>query len=161
MGNRSRGAALLIVFTLLLSLFLPTSYSAQKITAGTSCKGLNKKVDYKNKTYTCIKKGNKLVWSKGVAIKSAAPAPTPTPTPTPSATPSPSPTPTPTATTTQVQLPTEWSLCPKIGEKVVGTTTYMRCSWAGHANTTEEAIQRLVWRSFPIVSVSSSKSNNR
>ena len=164
MKNRSRGLALAIISALILSLFLPTSHSAQKITAGASCKGLNKKVDYKNKSYTCIKKGKKLVWSKGVAIKSAAAAPTPTPTPTPSASPSPTssatPTPTPTATTTQVQLPSEGSLCPKIGEKVVGTTTYMRCSWTGHANTTEEAIQRLVWRSFPIVSDSSSKSNN-
>ena len=82
MKKRSRGAVLSLISTLILSLFLPTSYSAQKITAGTSCKGLNKKVDYKNKTYTCIKKGNKLVWSKGAVIKSAAPAASPSPTPT-------------------------------------------------------------------------------
>ena len=74
MKKRSRGAVLSLISTLILSLFLPTSYSAQKITAGASCKGLNKKVEYKNKSYTCVKKGNKLVWSKGVAIKSAAPA---------------------------------------------------------------------------------------
>ena len=74
-----------IVFVLLLSLFLPSSHSAQKITAGASCKGLNKKVDYKNKTYTCIKKGSKLVWSKGVAIKVAAPS-TASPSASPSAT---------------------------------------------------------------------------
>ena len=164
MKNRSRGVASAIISTLILSLFLPTSHSAQKITAGASCTGLNKKVDYKNKSYTCIKKGKKLVWSKGVAIKSAASAPAPTPTPSASPSPTssatPTPTPTPTATTTQVQLPSEGSLCPKIGEKVVGTTTYMRCSWAGHANTTEEAIQRLVWRSGQIVNVSTSKSNN-
>ena len=53
MKNRSKGAVLSVVFTLLLSLFLPTSYSAQKITTGAPCKGLNKKVDYKNKTYPC------------------------------------------------------------------------------------------------------------
>ena len=81
MRSRSKSGALLVIFALCLSLFLPNSYSAQKITAGSSCKGLNKKVDYKNKTYTCIKKGNKLVWSKGVAIKSAAPATSPSPTP--------------------------------------------------------------------------------
>jgi hypothetical protein len=85
MKKRSKGAVLSVVFTLLLSFFLPTSYSAQKITAGATCKGLNKKVDYKNKTYTCIKKGNKLVWSKGVAIKSATPATSPSPTPAASA----------------------------------------------------------------------------
>jgi len=81
MRSRSKSGALLVIFALCLSLFLPNSYSAQKITAGSSCKGLNKKVDYKNKTYTCIKKGNKLVWSKGVAIKSAAPTASPSPTP--------------------------------------------------------------------------------
>lgn len=85
MKNRSRGAVLSLIFSLLLSLFLPTSHSAQKITAGASCKGLNKKVDYKKKTYTCIKKGNKLVWSKGVAIKVAAPS-TAAPSASPSAT---------------------------------------------------------------------------
>ena len=102
MKNRSRGVALSITFALLLSLFLPTSHSAQKITAGASCKGLNKKVDYKNKSYTCIKKGKKLVWSKGVAIKIAEPAPAPTPTPAP--TPSPSATPSPTSSATSVSL---------------------------------------------------------
>ena len=81
MRSRSKSGALLVIFALCLSLFLPNSYSAQKITAGSSCKGLNKKVDYKNKTYTCIKKGNKLVWSKGAVIKSAAPAASPSPTP--------------------------------------------------------------------------------
>ena len=97
MKKRSRGAVLSLISTLILSLFLPTSYSAQKITAGASCKGLNKKVEYKNKSYTCVKKGNKLVWSKGVAIKNAAPAVAPSPT----ASPIPSPTPTPTPTPTQ------------------------------------------------------------
>ena len=81
MRSGSKSGALLVIFALCLSLFLPNSYSAQKITAGSSCKGLNKKVDYKNKTYTCIKKGNKLVWSKGAVIKSAAPAASPSPTP--------------------------------------------------------------------------------
>jgi hypothetical protein len=81
MRSRSKSGALLVIFALCLSLFLPNSYSAQKITAGSSCKGLNKKVDYKNKTYTCIKKGNKLVWSKGAVIKSAAPAASLSPTP--------------------------------------------------------------------------------
>jgi hypothetical protein len=81
MRSRSKSGALLVIFALCLSLFIPNSYSAQKITAGSSCKGLNKKVDYKNKTYTCIKKGNKLVWSKGAVIKSAAPAASPSPTP--------------------------------------------------------------------------------
>jgi M6 family metalloprotease-like protein len=165
MRNRSKEATFLIVFTLLLSLFLPTSHSAQKITAGASCKSLNKKVDYKNKTYTCIKRGNKLVWSKGVAIKSAAPAPIPTPTPTPSASPSPTssaaPAPTPTPTPTpEPQLPSEGSQCPVIGQKISNSSGTMRCSWGGHATTTEEAKQKLQWRKLVVPKVSTSKSNN-
>ena len=86
-GAKARNASLLIVFTLLLSLLLPTSHSAQKITAGTSCKTLNKKTNYQNKTFTCIKKGSKLVWNKGVAIKKPTPTPSPVPTPTPTSAP--------------------------------------------------------------------------
>jgi hypothetical protein len=36
----------------------------------------------------------------------------------------------------------------------------MRCSWGGHANTTEEAAQRLLWRSYSTQTISTSKSNN-
>ena len=42
---------------------------------------LGQVVIYRNKKFTCIKKGKLLVWDRGVAIK-----PTPTPKPTPSAT---------------------------------------------------------------------------
>jgi len=163
MENGSRGAALSIVFTLILSLSLPTSYSAQKITAGAFCKGLNKKVDYNNKTYTCVKKGTKLVWSKGVTIKLAAPAPlptairTPTPSPTPSATPSPVPTPT---LSTEVTLPVEYSPCRVLGAKVSNSLGSMRCSWMGHANTTEEASGRFTWLKHFEFKVSTSQSNN-
>ena len=85
MRSKSKKSVLVVILTLCISVFPPNSYSAQKITAGASCKGSNKKVDYKNKTYTCIKKGSKLVWSKGVAIKSAIPATAPSPTPAASA----------------------------------------------------------------------------
>jgi len=74
-----KNSAPIVAFTLILSLFLPTSNSAQKITAGATCKTLNKKTIYQNKTYTCIKKGTKLVWNKGVAVKTLTPTPTPTP----------------------------------------------------------------------------------
>ncbi|MFN9960000.1 MAG: hypothetical protein ACK55I_43505, partial [bacterium] len=50
---------------------------AQKVAAGAPCKSLNANATVKKKTYTCIKKGTKLVWNKGVATKSAAPAPSP------------------------------------------------------------------------------------
>ena len=100
MRSKSKKSILVVILTLCISVFPLNSYSAQKITAGASCKGLNEKVDYKNKTYTCIKKGSKLVWSKGVTIKSAAPAATPSPTASPTPAPTIKPTPTPTASPT-------------------------------------------------------------
>jgi hypothetical protein len=36
----------------------------------------------------------------------------------------------------------------------------MRCTWGGHSNTTEEAIQRLQWRQYTVTKVSTTKSNN-
>ena len=49
-----------------LSLIPVTAVSAQKITPGSTCKVLNQKAVYQNKTYTCIKSGKKLIWNKGV-----------------------------------------------------------------------------------------------
>jgi len=160
----SGAAAKALAVSLLISLLPLSANSAQKITAGATCTSLNKKVTYQNKTYTCIKSGKKLIWNKGVAVKVAAPKATPTPTPTPSVTKAAEPTPTPSPTpspTPKIQLPTEWTNCKTIGEKVFDGVNYMRCSWAGHANTTEEALTRsLVWRSFTPTKVSTSKSNN-
>jgi hypothetical protein len=159
-------AAKALAVALLISLLPLSANSAQKITAGATCTSLNKKVTYQNKIYTCIKSGKKLIWNKGVAVKVAAPKVTPTPTPSPSVTkatepaPTPSPTPTPTPTP-KIQLPIESTNCKTIGEKVFDGVNYMRCSWAGHANTTEEALNRsLVWRSFTPTKISTSKSNN-
>ncbi len=78
--------------TLLVSLTPQISNAAPKVAQGATCKSLNKKSTYQNKTYTCIKKNGKLVWSKGVAVKNSnsnvIPSPQPTiqasPTPTPS-----------------------------------------------------------------------------
>ena len=161
----------LTALTLVLSVLPNSAFSSQKITAGGACTKINSKVISNNKQYTCIKKGNKLVWNNGAVIKSAAPAVKPTPTPMPSAsdTPTPkptiSPTPTPSATPTptltpQVKLPVDGSNCKKIGEKVIGVNEYMRCSWSGHANSEQEALQGLRWRSFPLVKTSTSKSNS-
>ena len=168
--HRKASAAIAFIVSLVIFALPLSAFSAQKITAGATCTSLNKKVTYQNKIYTCIKSGKKLIWNKGVSIKVAAPKPTPNPSsnqsqnstpvaessPTPIPTTSPTPSPSP-----QVQFPTEWTSCKKIGEKVMGPTSYMRCSWAGHANSLEEALNRsLVWKLFPIVTVSTSKSNN-
>ncbi len=59
-------------FMFAVSLNTGVAFSAQKITAGANCKTLNQKVNYQGKTYTCQKKASKLIWSKGVSIKSSA-----------------------------------------------------------------------------------------
>ncbi len=65
--------------------------------AGGVCPKAGTKKVYQGKTYTCVKSGKKLVWSKGVTVI-AAPKPSVTPTPSPTPIPSVSASPTPTAT---------------------------------------------------------------
>ena len=63
-GSISKGAILALALT-----FIPlTAVSAQKINPGLTCKVLNQKVVYQNKSYTCNKSGKKLVWSKGIKV---------------------------------------------------------------------------------------------
>ena len=76
-----------LLFIIVFSLIPVSAVSAQKVTPGNSCKVLNQKVVYLNKTYTCSKSGKKLVWDKGVIFKTSIPTPTPTLTPTPTPTP--------------------------------------------------------------------------
>ena len=84
--------SLAIVLVALLTLSTNTSISSAAVKAGATCKKAGQVSKAAGKEYTCIKKGKKLVWSKGVVIKSAAPAVTTTPTLTPA------PIPTPTVT---------------------------------------------------------------
>jgi hypothetical protein len=156
-------ARILIAFVLSISLITAPSFASVK--AGAKCTKAGSTATTGGKKFTCVKSGTKLVWNKGVAVK-AAPKPNlnpvfkpeePTPAPTPVATPTPTPTP---IATPEVQLPTEGTLCTKIGEKVSNSVGTMRCSWAGHSNTAEEAKQRMQWRRFTVVKTSTSKSNN-
>lgn len=75
-----------LLFIIVFSLIPVSAVSAQKVTPGNSCKVLNQKVAYQNKTYTCTKSGKKLIWNKGVAVKKPTPTPTPTSISTPYAT---------------------------------------------------------------------------
>ena len=84
--------ALAIALVAVLALGVSPSISNAAVKAGATCKKEGQVSKKAGKEYTCIKKGKKLVWSKGVVIKSAAPAVTPTPTLTPA------PIPTPTVT---------------------------------------------------------------
>ena len=76
-----------LIVALILTLLPITAFSAQKISPGSTCKILNQKVTYQNKSYTCIKSGKKLVWNKGVTVKKPTQTPTQTQTPTPTTTP--------------------------------------------------------------------------
>ena len=73
-GRLARG----FLIALVLSLMPVMAFSAQKVTAGSSCKVYKEKVTYQNKIYSCLKSGKKLVWSKGVLV--ATPKPTASPT---------------------------------------------------------------------------------
>lgn len=86
-----------VLIALLLLAPLTPSISATPPRAGAICgkSGITK--NYNGKKYTCIKNGRKLVWNKGVALRTSTPSPTPSPTPTP--------TPMPTSTPTQMSEP--------------------------------------------------------
>ena len=76
----------LVAFLSVLSLFL--SMSVIQVNAATKAGGACKKVGLKsvvaNKTFTCIKSGNKLVWNNGVGTKGTSPtAPASSSCPTP------------------------------------------------------------------------------
>ena len=74
------------------------------------CTRVGQTVIYRNQKFTCVKKGGKLVWGKGVPVpvKSASPKPSPTASPSASASPTPSPSASasPTATPSASATPT-------------------------------------------------------
>jgi cytochrome b involved in lipid metabolism len=88
-----RNLAALISLTLTLWILPATTAAAANPKAGAKCSKAKQVKIYKGKSYTCIKSGKKLTWSKGKTISSVA-ASTPTPTPTSTRTPTPTPTPT-------------------------------------------------------------------
>jgi len=64
---RIRLIVLLAITPLLLSSQISTSHAAAKAGAKCTKVGITKVV--KDKSYTCVKSGKKLVWNKGVVIK--------------------------------------------------------------------------------------------
>ena len=101
-GDAAKG----FLIALAVALIPVSAVSAQKITPGASCKVLNQKVTYLNKSYTCIKSSKKLVWNKGVVIVKPTPVATASSTPTATPTPELTPTPTPTVSVTPTPTPT-------------------------------------------------------
>ena len=71
------------------------------------CTRVGQTVIYRNQKFTCVKKGGKLVWGKGVPVpvKSASPKPSPSASPSASATPSATPSASPSASATPTFTP--------------------------------------------------------
>jgi hypothetical protein len=95
----TRGLARIIIAILVITNFSSLAEAATPI-AGSKCSKVGQIASTATKKFTCIKSGKKLIWNKGVAIKSevrptpestAIANPTPTPTPTAMATPTPTP----------------------------------------------------------------------
>jgi len=63
---------LALALTSTIALFGAQSADAANPKSGASCTKVNQKVNFADKTFTCVKKGSKLVWNAGVA--SAKPA---------------------------------------------------------------------------------------
>lgn len=76
---------------LVLALITAESPANAAVKAGASCPSVGSKKTSGDKEFTCIKKGSKLVWSKGTSIKSqvATPSATASPSNSTSATPTP------------------------------------------------------------------------
>ena len=88
------------------------------------CTRLGQTVIYRNQKFTCVRKGGKLVWGKGVPlpVKSAKPSPTASPSASAStsasASPTSSPTSTPTATPTPTTSPTTSKRLVKVANSI-------------------------------------------
>ena len=95
-----------LLISLLLLAPLAPSISATPPKAGEICRKAGVAKNYNGKKYTCVKSGKKLVWNKGVIMKSPAPELTPIPVPTTSPTTSQSPSPAPTNIVNPNPIPT-------------------------------------------------------
>ena len=97
--------SVLIASVLALAIgLLAAPQSSAAVKAGATCKKTGNQSVSSGRTFTCVKQGKKLVWSKGV-VNRAAPAANPSP----SATPAPVVSPTPAPTFTPPVRPTSWA----------------------------------------------------
>jgi hypothetical protein len=143
--------AFVIVASVSVSMIPSPANSAQKIALGAACKKLNQKTSFEGNTLICVKKGNKLVWSKSPTKKSVDKPASEIVAPMPESKPE-------VIAPVVVDFPPAGSRCSKIGEKVVGPASYMKCTWEGGARG--DVSNQLSWRQFPILKTSSSKSNS-
>ena len=96
MGVRRKLVTLSLLVVALLTFSIIQAGAA--ITPGSKCSKAGLQSVYKNKIFTCLKFGSKLIWDNGVVFYYSNPTPSPAPTVTVTAIPSPGPTVTVTAT---------------------------------------------------------------
>lgn len=85
-----RKISIALIFTFFISQSAYIVYAAPAPKPGASCNKVGKSTNYKNKKFTCIRLGKKLVWDKGISIPSNEVKKTESPTevkPSPQATP--------------------------------------------------------------------------
>jgi hypothetical protein len=92
-GMRIKGSlANGVLLAMGIALIPITADAAQNVTPSAACKVWKQKVVSQDKTYTCIKSGKKLMWSKGVVIVKPPQVSTPAATTTSTLTATPTPT---------------------------------------------------------------------
>ena len=133
MQNRGSITKVLLI-CLVVTLVPSAANSAQKIIPGSSCKVLNQKVIYSNKTFTCINSGRKLVWNKGVAVVKLPANPTPivcsATVTTGCAKPPVEPLPTPTLTPTPMFK--DGDSCSSVGQQITNNSGILECRYVAN-----------------------------
>ena len=158
MRSLRTGLALLIS-TVLVTTTLAVAPSSAAIKAGAKCSKAGATSVSAEKRFTCVKSGKRLVWSKGVNVKSPTKPVQPAAAPAPVASAAPvNPAEQTQVSAPEVPLPVEDSPCSKLGSKISGNNGFMKCIWTGGA--TNDFLKNIKWRFYPISKVSSSKSNN-
>ena len=158
--KRSRLGIAVVISTVMVSSMLVTAPSSAAVKAGAKCAKAGAKSVSADKRFTCVKNGKRLIWNKGVAVKSTAkPVQAAADSASKPATPA---TKVPTQSTPvsvpEVVFPAEGSACSKIGDKVVGNNGFMKCIWQG--GPTVDFLKNVQWRYYPITKVSTTKSNS-
>jgi hypothetical protein len=149
-----RSGLALVLATILVTTTFAVAPSSAAVKAGAKCSKAGATSVSEEKSFTCVKMRKKLVWKKGIAVKSQV---RPVKPAQPAAAPVNPIEPAP-ASVPEVPLPTEGSSCSKMGTKVNGKDGFMKCVWAGGA--TNNFLNNIRWRFYPVSKVSSSKSNN-
>ena len=93
-----------LILLSLLIIALPLNAEAA-VNSGSTCKKLGSTSISNGKKFTCVKVGKKLLWNKGVVLKTT-PLPKPSPSPTPLATATPTPSPSSSPETQKLVFPT-------------------------------------------------------